>query len=141
MNQQDITLSKTASLEGLHYENLHSHIAPDKRRTMKEMREKIHNLQMQIWYNWNYLTLRSMIEEGEVNVVSTVEYNAITYPDNLNYISDEKWAVLQAGARELEEEFGLELIAIPDELDLSFLEGKLSALKYACGWEWEHLYA
>jgi hypothetical protein len=141
MNQQNITISKTAPFEAPRYENVHSHINPDTRRTMGEMREKILNLEKQIWYNWNYLTLRSMIEEGEVKVVGVTEYNEIAYPDNLDYIADEKWAIFQKSARKLEEEFGLELIAIPDELDLSFLDGKLSALKYACGEEWEHLYA
>lgn len=141
MNQQDITFSKTASLEGQCYENPQSLVTPDKRRTMDEMREKILNMEKQIWYNWNYLTLLSMIEEGEVKVVSATEYNEIGYPDNLDFIADEKWAVFQKTARKLEEEFGLELIAIPDELDRSYLDGKLSALKYACGEEWEHLYA
>lgn len=116
--------------------------SPDKRRTMKEIREKINNVRKQIWYNWNYLALLSEINEGEIGVISAGEYNRLSSPVKRNFIIDEDWTFLQTTAKKLEDELGPELDAVPDDIDFSHLQGLLSGLQYACGdEEWEPLYS
>ncbi|MBB5408870.1 hypothetical protein HDG34_002807 [Paraburkholderia sp. HC6.4b] len=112
-----------------------------KPRSLAEISEVIKMLRKQIWYNVNYLNLRESIKEGEIQVLSDTEWHAIKYPENLDYISDERWASAQRAAQKIEEEIGAENLVVIDDIDLENLNGKLSALRYACGEEWEHLYA
>lgn len=105
-------------------------------RRLSEILEAEHLLFRQVWYNrhWN---LRTEIEEGKHQVVPESEYSRTPYlPDQT---LDTVWAKALEAAKKTEHEVGLENLGPWDDFEWGMLNGKLSALRWVLGDDWDML--
>jgi hypothetical protein len=105
-------------------------------RRLSEILEAEHLLFRQVWYNrhWN---LRTEIERGEHHVVSKENYSTKPYlPDQT---LDTVWGQALAAAKRTEDEVGIENLGPWDDFEWGMLNGKLSALRWVMGDEWDML--
>jgi hypothetical protein len=105
-------------------------------RGFSEIVEAEHLLFRQVWYNRHWNT-RVAIEEGREKVVPEEQYSRSPYkPDE---ILDTVWAGALAAAKRTEEEVGLENLGPWDDFEWGMVNGKLSALRWVLGDEWDML--
>jgi hypothetical protein len=105
-------------------------------RRLSEILEAEHLLFRQVWYNrhWN---LRTKIEEGTHHVVAEKDYSRSPYrPDQT---LDTVWAGALAAAKRTEDEVGIENLGPWDDFEWGMLNGKLSALRWVMGDDWDML--
>lgn len=105
-------------------------------RTLSELIDAEHMLFRQIWYNrhWN---LRARIDRGEHKVVPEVEYSREPYrPDQT---PDTVWEKALEAAKRTEEEVGIENLGPWDAFEWGMINGKLSAIRWVLGDEWDML--
>ena len=105
-------------------------------RTLSEILDTERLFMRQVWYNrhWNR---RAAIEEGRIHVVPEESYSRKPYrPDQ---ILDTIWAGALAAAVQTEEEVGIENLGPWDDFEWGMLNGKLSALRWVLGDDWDML--
>ncbi len=105
-------------------------------RRLSEILEAENLLFKQVWYNrhWNR---RVKIENGNIKVVSEENYSRSPYrPDQ---ILDTVWAGALDAAKKTEEEVGLDNLGPWDDFEWGMLNGKLSALRWVLGDDWDML--
>ena len=105
-------------------------------RRLSEILEAEHLLFRQVWYNrhWN---LRLSIERGEHHVVSKENYS--TKPYRPDQTLDSVWKMALEAAKRTEKEVGVENLGPWDDFEWGMLNGKLSALRWVLGDEWDML--
>jgi hypothetical protein len=105
-------------------------------RGLHEILEAEHLLFRQVWYNrhWN---LRHAIETGEHHVVPEKDYSRTPYRQDQTL--DTVWAGALAAAKKTEDEVGLESLGPWTDFEWGMLNGKLSALRWILGDEWDML--
>jgi hypothetical protein len=105
-------------------------------RRLSEILEAEHLLFRQVWYNrhWN---LRHKIETGEHHVVSDKDYSRNPYRSDQTL--DTVWEQALAAAKRAEDEVGIEHLGPWDDFEWGMLNGKLSALRWILGDEWDML--
>ncbi|WER50896.1 hypothetical protein CupriaWKF_31700 [Cupriavidus sp. WKF15] len=105
-------------------------------RRLPEILEAQHLLFQQVWYNrhWN---LRHEIETGKVKVVPEGNYSRSPYRQD--QILDSIWAGAFASAKKTEDEVGIENLGPWDDFEWGMINGKLSALRWILGDEWDML--
>jgi hypothetical protein len=105
-------------------------------RRLSEIMEAEHLLFRQVWYNrhWN---LRTEIERGEHHVVSEANYSRNPYRQDQTL--DTVWAQALAAAKRTEDEVGIENLGPWSDFEWGMLNGKLSALRWVMGDEWDML--
>jgi PIN domain len=105
-------------------------------KRLSEILEAEHLLVQQVWYNrhWN---LRADIENGTHHVVSEKDYSRNPYRHDQTL--DTVWAGALASAKRTEEEVGLENLGPWDDFEWGMINGKLSALRWVLGDEWDML--
>jgi hypothetical protein len=105
-------------------------------RKLSELVEAEHKLFKQVWYNrhWNS---RVEIEEGRVSVVSDAEYDRVRY--RADQILDTVWQGALAAAERTEEELGQDEIGPWTDFEWGMLNGKLSAIRWVLGDDWDML--
>jgi len=109
---------------------------PFQPRRLSELLEAEHLLMRQVWYNrhWN---LRTQIENGTHHVVAEKDYSRKPYrPDQT---LDTVWAGALAAAKRTEDEVGIENLGPWDDFEWGMLNGKLSAIRWMLGDEWDML--
>jgi predicted nucleic acid-binding protein len=106
-------------------------------RRLSEIMEAEHLLFRQVWYNrhWN---LRSGVENGEIKIISGNEFNKLKgyHPE---VVVDEVWERALAAAKRTEDEVGIENLGPWNDFEWGMLNGKLSALRWVMGDEWDML--
>ncbi|WP_145206665.1 PIN domain-containing protein [Sphingobium sp. B2] len=103
-------------------------------RRLSEILKALELLWRQIWYNrhWN---LRIAIEEGRHRVVPEAEYSRNPYqPDET---LDTVWAQALGAAKRTEDEVGLDKLGPWTDFEWGMLNGKMSALRWVLGDEWD----
>ncbi|MET4292502.1 PIN domain-containing protein [Bradyrhizobium sp. LB5.2] len=106
-------------------------------RLLSEIMEAENLLFRQVWYNrhWN---LRIAIERGKHKVVTAEEWEK--YPKRRNKVTvDAVWQGALAAAKRTEEEVGLENLGPWTDFEWGMVNGKLSALRWVMGSEWDFL--
>lgn len=105
-------------------------------RRLSEILDAEYLLFRQVWYNrhWN---LRSRIEDGSVKVVPESEYSRDQYRSD--QILDSIWAGALAAAKRTEEEVGIPNLGPWTDFEWGMINGKLSALRWVLGDEWDML--
>lgn len=105
-------------------------------RRLAEIVEAEQLLFRQVWYNrhWN---LRSQIESGEHHVVPSDQYSRSPY--RADQTLDTVWAQALEAAKRTEDEIGLENLGPWDDFEWGMINGKLSALRWVLGDEWDML--
>lgn len=105
-------------------------------RSLSEMLKAEYLLFRQVWYNrhWN---LRSRIEEGTHQIVSEKDYASnCRRPDQT---PASIWEQALEAAKRTEEEIGLENLGPWDDFEWGMINGKLSALRWVLGDDWDML--
>lgn len=106
-------------------------------RLLSEIMEAENLLFRQIWYNrhWN---IRSAIENGKHRIVTQAEWKK--YPKRHQRVTvDTVWALALAAAKRTEDEIGIENLGPWTDFEWGMLNGKLSALRWVMGSEWDFL--
>ncbi|WP_454825854.1 PIN domain-containing protein [Paraburkholderia xenovorans] len=105
-------------------------------RRLSEILEAEHLLFRQVWYNrhWN---LRTEIENGEHHVVAEQDYS--NNPYRADQTLDTVWERALAAAKKTEDEVGIENLGPWGDFEWGMLNGKLSALRWILGDEWDML--
>jgi hypothetical protein len=106
-------------------------------RRLSEIMDAEHLLFRQVWYNrhWN---LRSGVESGEIRITSRSKFNRLKgyHPE---VVVDEIWKGALAAAKRTEEEVGIDNLGPWDDFEWGMINGKLSALRWVMGDEWDML--
>ncbi|MFK0277407.1 PIN domain-containing protein [Ensifer sp. NPDC090286] len=107
-------------------------------RGLSEINEAEHLLYLQVWYNrhWNH---RIAIERGKTKLVSNEEWDAATPKQRRRMTTKRTWKVALDAAARTEAEVGIENLGPWDDFEWGMLNGKLSALRWVLGDEWDML--
>lgn len=108
----------------------------DEPRSASTIFEAMEKLADQVWYN-RHQVLRERIEAGELRVVD-VEPKAVD-PVRRETIQRRIWLGAQKSARRLEKKWGLENLGPWDDFEWGMINGKLSALRWVLGGDWDDL--
>lgn len=115
---------------------LFEHSFSEEPRGLTEILEAIDLLFHQVWYNRHQNT-RIRIEQGKTKLVDKE-----TFPvrDHLRRpIQRDVWAMAQAAAKRVEKQYGIENLGPWTDFEWGMINGKLSALRWALGDEWDML--
>jgi hypothetical protein len=106
-------------------------------RGRTEISEAGHLLWNQVWYNrhWNR---RCRVEDGSIKIVD-VETDADRKAPRERTIQRNIWEGALAAAKRVEEEFGKENLGPWTDFEWGMINGKLSALNWVMGEEWDML--
>lgn len=106
-------------------------------RPLSELLEAEHKLMMQIWYNrkWGII---ARVESGAEKRVPKEVWEAATPEERRGMIVDTIWDGMLASMKRTEEEFPGELGPWTD-FEWGMLSGKLSAIRWVLGDEWDML--
>lgn len=117
-----------------HYE--FEHAFTEDTRKLSEIIEAHRLLERQIWYNrhWN---LRARIDRGEISIVDEIDLTK--RPIDQSLISRATWDRALGAAKQTEEEVGLENLGPWDDFEWGMINGKLSALRWIMGEDWDSL--
>lgn len=119
------------------YEDFDDSLEPEP-RTSNEMYEAAGRLRKQVWYN-RHKFLEWQIERGEVKIVSSDEWHKLGFPESQNYVVDENWDAARKRAKQVEDELGEENLGPWDDFEWGMINGKLSALRWVLGNDWDQL--
>jgi hypothetical protein len=106
-------------------------------RRLTEIVDAIDELVTKVWYNRHQIR-RERIESGKIKLVEKE-----TFPTNLldrtRPIQRDIWEGALKAAAKVEKRFGLENLGPWDDFEWGMLNGKLSALRWVLGDEWDDL--
>jgi hypothetical protein len=107
-------------------------------RLLSELVEAESLLFRQVWYNrhWN---LRIAIERGKHKLVTKEEWDKSPPKRRQKMTVDTVWASALAAAKRTEDEVGIENLGPWTDFEWGMLTGKLSALRWVMGSEWDFL--
>lgn len=107
-------------------------------RGLSEIVEAENLLFNQVWYN-RHQNLRINIERGREKVVTEEEWKAAKPKQRMRMTTEGTWKLAQDAARRTEAEVGLENLGPWDDFEWGMVNGKLSALRWVLGDEWDML--
>lgn len=107
-------------------------------RGLSEIQEAENLLFKQVWYN-RHQNLRINIERGREKVVTEAEWNAVKPKQRRRMTTEGTWKLAQEAARKTEHEVGIENLGPWDDFEWGMLNGKLSALRWVMGDDWDML--
>lgn len=105
-------------------------------RSLSDLVEAEHTLFRQVWYN-RHMNLRHHIEQGTHKVLPESEYSQSPY--NQDQTLDTVWKTALEAAKRTEEEIGFENLGPWDDFEWGMISGKLSAVRWVLGDEWDML--
>lgn len=106
-------------------------------RALSELLVEEHKLTQQIWYNRKW-SIIARVESGEWKRVPKEEWEQAAPEERRNMIVDTIWDGMLAAMAKAEEEFPDEL-GPWDDFEWGMLNGKLSAIRWMLGDEWDML--
>lgn len=107
-------------------------------RKLSELLEAEHKLSTQVWYNRHWKRCISM-ERGEQRLVSHEEWDKLPPQKRLSTIVDSIWQGALASAKRAEEELGPDDVGPWDDFEWGMINGKLSAIRWMLGDDWDML--
>ncbi|TIP69432.1 MAG: hypothetical protein E5X53_32710 [Mesorhizobium sp.] len=107
-------------------------------RGFSEIIEAEHLLYRQVWYN-RHQNLRINIERGREKVVTEAEWKAAKPKQRRRMTTEGTWKLARDAARRTEEEVGIENLGPWDDFEWGMVNGKLSALRWVMGDDWDML--
>jgi len=125
---------ETIAEEELEEENYQASGLPEP-RTYSEISDAMDLLWDQIWYN-RHKFREAQIEAGDINLVDAKSVGEMYDPTKE---SAQVWTMAREAARRVEEKRGLENLGPWSDFEWGMLSGKLSALRWILGDEWDFL--
>lgn len=105
----------------------------DEPRRLPEILAAIDELVTKVWYN-RHQVLRERVESGAIEIIE--EYDPARHSTT---IARKIWKGAREAAAKVEKEYGLENLGPWDDFEWGMLNGKLSALRWVLGDEWDML--
>ena len=105
-------------------------------RSLSDILDSEHLLFHKVWYNRHW-SLRTEIAEGKRRVVPEKDYSQNPYCQDQTL--DSVWEQALAAAKRTENEVGLENLGPWDDFAWGMINGKLSALRWVLGDDWDML--
>jgi hypothetical protein len=105
-------------------------------RRLKEILEAMDLLFDQVWYN-RHQVLRQKVESGKTKVVEKETFPIKNHEQRP--IQRDVWERAKKAAKRVENQYGLENLGPWDDFDWGMINGKLSALRWVLGDEWDIL--
>lgn len=105
-------------------------------REFSEIANALDELFDKAWYG-RHGGIADSVESGKIKVVGKREYSAGMY--NPNLIRRDIWEGARKAARRVEKKYGVENLGPWDEFEWGMVSGKLSALRWVLGEEWDVL--
>ncbi|WP_338615248.1 PIN domain-containing protein [Pigmentiphaga sp. CHJ604] len=107
-------------------------------RQLSELLEAESKLTMQVWYNrkWNII---ARVEDGEEKLVPKEVWDQATPEERRNLMVDTIWEGMLAAMKRAEEEFDTEELGPWTDFEWGMINGKLSAIRWVLGDEWDML--
>jgi hypothetical protein len=102
-------------------------------RGLSEIQKAEDLLFHQVWYN-RHCVLRERVEDGRTEVVEQE-----TYPRAADTIQRDVWKGARASALRVEQVYGVKNLGPWDDFEWGMINGKLSALRWVLGDEWDML--
>lgn len=110
-------------------------LAPDF-RSLSDLSAEEERLSLQVWYS-RHMHRVAEIDSGRIKVVPESEYSRD--PNKPHEILDTIWEGALSTAREVEKQYGLVNLGPWDDFEWGVINGKLSALRWVLGYEWDML--
>ena len=106
-------------------------------RGLSDILEAQHVLVRQVWYN-RHLSLRFGVENGDIRIITGTEFAKLDgyHPE---VVVDEIWRGALAAAKKTEEKLGQSQLGPWDDFEWGMINGKLSALRWVLGDDWDML--
>jgi hypothetical protein len=104
-------------------------------RRLTEITEAITELLDKIWYNRHQM-LRYRVESGKVKIVEKKDW---TIEKNNQTIVREIWVGARNSAKRVEQKYGVKNLGPWSDFEWGMLNGKLSALRWSLGEDWDML--
>ena len=106
-------------------------------RRLSEIIEAENLLFRQVWYN-RHMNLRFQVESGDVRIITGEDFKKLDgyHPD---VVVDAVWEKALKAARKTEDEVGRELLGPWDDFEWGMINGKLAAIRWVLGDEWDML--
>ncbi|MDF1633540.1 PIN domain-containing protein [Mycoplana sp. MJR14] len=107
-------------------------------RQLSELVEAEHKLFQQVWYGrkWGII---DRVETGKTQVVSREIWDGAPLKKQRNMIVDDIWNGMLAAMKSTEEEIGVDELGPWTDFEWGMINGKLSALRWVLGDEWDML--
>ena len=105
-------------------------------RKIKKIAEIEAELCDKVWHNRCYLVLKEKIENGEHWLVEKWGSEFSTQ----DVTSKEIWEGAKKSAQRLEKKYGIENLGPYSDFDWGMINGKLSAIRWILGDDWDELY-
>jgi plasmid maintenance system killer protein len=107
-------------------------------RKLSELWEAHEKLFWQVWYNrkWNII---ARVEQGNEKVVAQEEYYKATPEERRNMMAKSTWNGMHAAMKRAEGELGPDDIGPWTDFEWGMINGKLSAIRWVMGDEWDML--
>lgn len=106
-------------------------------RKIDEMADAESRLRDIVWYNRCYLRNKYAIEDGSMKIINSKQ--ASWAYGQTEVMVDTIWQGACRSAARIEAEIPMDELLIEDEFEWGMINGKLSALRWALGWEWDFL--
>jgi hypothetical protein len=103
-------------------------------RGITEIVDKLDEFDKKIWYNRHKIG-EQKIENGEVQIIDYADFNLQSIQ---NTIVKELWNSAKVNAKKIEDTYGKENLEF-DDFEWGMINGKLSALRWILGDEWDNL--
>ncbi len=103
-------------------------------RVLSELLEVQNELEQKIWYNRHMYRVH-LIKNGQIKIVSKKNYKG-AYKKNV--IREDIWKGALKSAKEVEKKYGKKNLTW-DDFEWGMLNGKLSAIRWVMGDEWDNL--
>lgn len=107
-------------------------------RQLSELLEAEHKLTTQIWYNRKW-SIIDRVDSGKAKLVPKEEWDKATPAERRNLVVDTIWDGMKDAMKSAEEEFGVEEMGPWTDFEWGMLNGKLSAIRWVLGDEWDML--
>jgi hypothetical protein len=92
----------------------------------------------QVWYN-RKMVMRERIEDGKLKIVTREEWDKAGPGHQHGMVVDTIWEVSLRAQRKTEKQYGAENLGPWSDFEWGMINGKLSAIRWMLGDEWDML--
>jgi hypothetical protein len=107
-------------------------------RKLSDLIEAEHKLFQQVWYNRKW-SIIDRVERGVKKIVPKEDWEQASAEERQGMMVDSIWKGMHAAMKRTEEELGTDDLGPWDDFEWGMLNGKLSAIRWILGDEWDML--
>jgi hypothetical protein len=108
-------------------------------RRASEISDAIEKLTDRVWYD-RHMVARYKIQTGKIKMIAKKDYGPQHYRQNDRLMVDDIWAGALKSAHRVEKKYGKNNLGPYSKFEWGMINGKLSALRWMFGDDWDELY-